>query len=251
MVPFPESRNGERKESMVFFITGASRGLGLCLTEDALRRGHEVIAAQRKPQGDLEKLRQEFPDRLRIVELDVTSEEQAAQLASSLEGISIDVLINNAGVLLEPKFPQGDVITGMDLQMLRTTLECNAVGPAVVLKYFAPLVYRSKQPCILNISSEAGHLEPNGWNYIAYSMSKHAENMYTQKIRNYLAHTPGRENVRIFMVHPGRMNTKMGVENAQIEPQEAATGILDIAEGKIDPHLDIPFIDYRGSAMPG
>ena len=47
------------------------------------------------------------------------------------------------------------------------------------------------------------------------------------------------------------MNTKMGVENAQIEPQEAAAGILDIAEGKIDPHLDIPFIDYRGSAMPG
>ncbi len=225
--------------------------MGLSLTQQALLHGHTVLAAQRKVQGELEKLGEEFGQRLRIVTLDVTNEEQARQLAESLGDTAIDVLINNAGVLLEPKFPKGDVITGMDLAMLRTTLECNAVGPAVVLKYFAPLVYRSETPCILNISSEAGHLEPNGWNYIAYSMSKHAENMYTQKIRNYLAHTPGRENVRIFMVHPGRMNTEMGAENAQIEPQEAAAGILAIAEGKIDPKLEIPFIDYRGNAMPG
>lgn len=79
---------------------------------------------------------------------------------------------------------------------------------------------------------------------------KHGVNMYTQKIRNYLAQTNGYEHIRVFMVHPGRMQTVMGKENAQILPKESANGIYQIIEKVIDPKLDVPFVNYKGKQMP-
>jgi len=134
--------------------------------------------------------------------------------------------------------------------MFRKTIEVNAVGPAIVLKSFIPYIYLSPEPCIINITSEAGHLEPYGHNYLAYSVSKHAVNMYTQKIRNYLVNTLGRGKIRIFMMHPGRMQTVMGAENAQILPEESALGIYRVIDKTLDPDLDIPFINYKGEQMP-
>ena len=53
------------------------------------------------------------------------------------------------------------------------------------------------------------------------------------------------------MIHPGRMDTIMGKENAQIHPRESAKGLFDILEQKIDiPPMDIPFINYKGEPMP-
>ena len=103
----------------------------------------------------------------------------------------------------------------------------------------------------MNITSEAGHLSPEGYNYLAYSVSKHGANMYTQKIRNYLAAEKADKNIRIYMVHPGRLDTIMGKENAQIHPQKSAEGLFDILEWKTYiPPMDVPFINYRGEPMP-
>ncbi len=88
-------------------------------------------------------------------------------------------------------------------------------GTAIVLKYFIRLLYASEDACIMNITSEAGHLSPQGYNYLAYSVSKHAANMYTQKVRNYLAEEQTDRHMRIYMIHPGRMDTIMGKENAR------------------------------------
>jgi NAD(P)-dependent dehydrogenase (short-subunit alcohol dehydrogenase family) len=88
------------------------------------------------------------------------------------------------------------------------------------------------------------------YTYLAYGVSKHGANMYTQKIRNFLASRPEYENIRIFMMHPGRMNTVMGAENKQIEPDESANGIFDVIEKRVDPKMEIPFINYRGEPMP-
>lgn len=134
--------------------------------------------------------------------------------------------------------------------MFRETLEVNTIGPAIVLKEFIPYIYQAKEPCIITISSEAGHLAPGGHVYLAYSVSKHGVNMYTQKIRNYLAQTNGYEHIRVFMVHPGRMQTVMGKENAQILPKESANGIYQIIEKVIDPKLDVPFVNYKGEQVP-
>ena len=163
---------------------------------------------------------------------------------------SIDCVVNNAGILLESKYNLEDPIINLDIGMFRKTLEVNTIGPAIVLKYFMPFVYRSCDPCVINITSEAGHLKTGLFTYLAYGVSKHGANMYTQKIRNFLASRPEYEHIRIFMMHPGRMNTVMGAENKQIEPSESANGIYDIIEKRVDPKLDIPFINYKGEQMP-
>lgn len=239
---------------MKTLITGANRGLGLSLTSLGLARGHEIFAACR-PEANLkhlEALRQEYKDRLHLISLEVSSEESVRRAAKELEKKEpvLDCVINNAGILLESKYNLQDPIVNLDIEMFRRTLEVNTVGPAIVLKYFAPFLYGAAKPCILNITSEAGHLKTGLYTYLAYGVSKHGANMYTQKIRNYLAQSPEHARTRIFMIHPGRMNTEMGKENAQIEATEAAEGILKIMEGEINPKLEIPFINYKGEPMP-
>ncbi len=240
---------------MIILITGANMGLGLELTKAGLERGHTVIAsglARQQTDDPVSRLEEQYPGKLHWVDMDVASEGSVQAAAASLKEAFpvIDCVINNAGVLFESKYDLQDPIVNLDIGMLRRTLEVNAIGQAVVLKYFMPFVYASQTPCVINITSEAGHLVPESYTYLAYGVSKHAANMYTQKIRNFLVTSPEHRNVRIFMVHPGRMRTRMGVEYAQIEPSESARGIMDIAQGRIDPKLDIPFINYKGEQLP-
>lgn len=236
---------------MKILVTGASRGLGYELVKLGLEQGHELVATwlgEPEDPSALTALKQLYGQKLTVIQMDVTKEEQvqaAAEQVAQLDGV-----VNSAGVLFGSKYNHEDPIVHLDLAKYRLTLEVNTVGPAIVLKYFAPLLYRSEEPCILNITSEAGHLVPGGYEYMTYSVSKHAANMLTQQYRNFLHSSPEHQHVRIFMVHPGRMNTVMGVENAQIEPSESAEGILRILEKKINPVMEIPFINYKGEPMP-
>lgn len=240
---------------MRILVTGVNRGLGFELIQLGLEKGHTMIGTWLKTRDgidSLQALQAQYPDRLMLVEMDVTSEE-SVKVASELvrqRYDSIDCVVNNAGILLESKYNLEDPIINLDIGMFRKTLEVNTIGPAIVLKYFMPFVYRSCDPCVINITSEAGHLKTGLFTYLAYGVSKHGANMYTQKIRNFLASRPEYEHIRIFMMHPGRMNTVMGAENKQIEPSESANGIYDIIEKRVDPKLDIPFINYKGEQMP-
>ena len=162
----------------------------------------------------------------------------------------IDAITNNAAVLFETKAFTGDPFVDIDLPEFFETFEINTHGPVRVLKYFAPLLYRGTDRCIVNITTEGARLNPAGSHYIAYSASKIALNLYTQKIRNYLASRADPSDIRVYMIHPGRMFTVMGVENAQIQPQIPAEGIWDIIERKREVQLEIPFINCRGEEMP-
>lgn len=240
---------------MIGLVTGASQGLGLELVKIGLEKGYHMVAGYLNIPGEDKKLRelkQEYQDQLQIIEMDVADEEAVKKASEKFQEKfeHLDFIVNNAGVLFESKFDKYDPIQALDIAMYRKTLEVNTIGPAIVLKNFIPYIYKAKEPCIINISSEAGHLAPGGHTYLTYSVSKHAINMYTQKIRNFLVETPDKEHIRIFMVHPGRMETVMGKENAQILPQESAKGIYKIIDKTINPKLDVPFINYKGEQMP-
>lgn len=240
---------------MRILITGVNRGLGFELIKLGLAHGHTMIGTWLKTKdgiAELEALQAQNPDHLMLIEMDVCSEEsvKAAFEIVSRQYEALDCVVNNAGILLESKYNLEDPIINLDIAMLRKTIDVNTVGPAIVLKYFMPLIYRSDDPCIINITSEAGHLKTGLYTYLAYGVSKHGANMYTQKIRNFLASKPEYQKVRIFMMHPGRMNTVMGAENKQIEPGESANGIYDIIEKRVNPQLEIPFINYKGEQMP-
>ena len=81
------------------FMTGANRGIGLELTRQYLAAGHKVFASARDPSTEgLSQLIKRFPNNLKTVVLDVTDESNIQAVVDSLEGASIDLLINNAGL---------------------------------------------------------------------------------------------------------------------------------------------------------
>lgn len=237
---------------MRMLVTGANRGLGIELVKEGLGRGHTVIATYRTPGPDLPALKESYPDSLHLEVMDVADTRSVRDAAARIgrEFDAIDGITNNAAVLFETKKFTGDPIVDVDLDKFFETFEINTHGPVRVLKYFAPLLYRGTDRCIVNITTEGARLTPGGSHYIAYSASKIALNLYTQKIRNYLAARAETADIRVYMIHPGRMFTIMGVENAQIQPSVPAAGIWDIVERKRKVQLDIPFINYSGEEMP-
>lgn len=243
---------------MIGLVTGANRGLGYEMIKEGLERGHTMLAccrteAEEKYARDLLQLKEKYQEKLEILSMDVTNMKMVEETSVWVSGKygNIDFLVNNAGVLYEKMVMPGDAIADLDVEKFRKTLDVNVTGTAIVLKYFIHLLYESADACIMNITSEAGHLTPEGYNYLAYSVSKHAANMYTQKIRNYLTEEKADKHMRIYMIHPGRMDTIMGKENAQIPPSESAVGLYDILERKTKiPDMEIPFINYKGEPMP-
>ena len=224
---------------MRVLIAGANRGLGLALSGLFAEKGHTVYAgARREFSPELLRAAGEFPG-LRPLELDVTDEAGAAKAAGEIAG-ALDAVIVVAGIL--PESDKRLLITDADIGDFRRTLEVNAVGSAVMAKHFHSLV-RDGGMFVL-VSSEAGSMTNVGAGYPGYSVSKAAQN----KLAAILAKTvPG---IRVYAIHPGRMNTDMGRENAQIEPEEAALGIFRIVSGE----TEVPpergwFIDYLGQAM--
>ena len=83
------------------FITGSNRGLGLELVKQYLAKGRLVIATcrDRSKAPDLEKLRNQFKSKLKVIELDLSCNRSIDQLSKTLANTSIDLYINNAGIM--------------------------------------------------------------------------------------------------------------------------------------------------------
>ncbi len=232
---------------MRILITGANRGLGFELSKLALQEGHTVFAGAYHPDGaaDLEKLKEKYPEQLEIIELDVSSDPSVADAVKKIEAKAgaLDAVVNNAGILLN----KGKRIDELEVEELRLSFEINTFGPYRVLKSALPLLYKGNDKVVINISSEASSISNVGINYCSYSMSKVALTMMNQMFANYLKD----KGFSVYAVHPGRMNTVMGKETAQIEPSESAAGILKIMTGKVQPRIEggVWFINYRGEPM--
>lgn len=232
---------------MKIIITGANKGLGLSLVKVFAGNGHQVAAGAYG--GDDLKLLTDFAatasEKVTLIPMDVTDEasvQAAAQKVAAIYG-QVDVLIGNAGVLMP-----GDrtaTLRETDIGELRRSLEINTVGNVIVIKHFLPLMRAGGQGMLIFITSEAGSITGSGANFPAYSISKTAAN----KTVFILRATVG-DQYKIYAMHPGRMNTDMGRNTAQIEPEESAEGIYRIAMGitKVDEGAN-GFINYRGERM--
>jgi len=232
---------------MKILITGANRGLGFHLAAAGLKRGHAVVAGVRTPEHigqPLEQLKLQYPERLQIVRLDVTSEQsvmEAAQCVKNGWG-SLDAVINNAAVLLERE----KVIEELDMNRLLYTFEVNTFGPVRVIKHFLPLIYYGKNQVIINITSEAGSIMNAFPTNYPYSMSKTALNMFSERLREYVKD----RGIRVYAVHPGWIRTDMGGEQAPGDPEITARSIYEIMENQVRIYSKIACIDIRGRPMP-
>ena len=190
-------------------VTGAGRGIGQALTDEALRRGaRRVYAAARRPSA--------HPDeRVTPLRMDVTD---AAQVQSAAERVgSLDILVNNAGLALFEGL--GDRAT------LERHLAVNLFGTYAVTEAFLPALTRSGGAIVNNLSLNSLAPLPA---LAAYSVSKAAAFSLTQSLRTSLA---GR-GVRVHAVLTGPTDTDM-VRNLDIpkaSPESVARAIFDAVD---------------------
>lgn len=230
---------------MRILITGANRGLGLALSQIGAERGHQILAGVRDLQKSEESLIQsEIYKSISLLPLDVTDEESvtsAANLVKENFG-NIDVIINNAGVLLE----RDQQIEDLDLDQVKVTFDVNFFGPIRVVKHFLPLLMMGDRASIINISSEAGSMSNAYSGDYAYASSKTALNMFTQQLNQYVKS----KNINVYAIHPGWIKTDMGGDRAPGDPMDTSKGIFDIIEGKREIDSHNVFITYEGQPMP-
>lgn len=221
---------------MRWVITGANRGIGLALTRQLTERGEEVIATARNPVEATELVALGG----RVVPLDVTSEDSVKEFAAALGNGSIDVLINNAGMLVN------DALGGLDFDGMKRTFDTNAVGPLRVLEAVLRQVKASGGAKVVNISSRMGSIEENssGGAY-SYRMSKAALNMAVSSAAIDLKDA----GVTVIGVHPGWVQTDMGGPNAQVAVDDSAAALLATIDG-LTPSDTGRFLDRDGGAIP-
>ncbi len=190
-------------------VTGANRGIGHALVEEALRRGaRRVYAGTRQPLVN--------PDeRVIPLMLDVTD---AAQVKAAADQVgSLDILVNNAGIALY------DDLT--DRAALERSLAVNLFGPWGMIQAFLPQLTRSRGAIINNVSLMA--LAPLPLTP-AYALSKAAAFNLTQSLRALLA---GR-GVRVHAALTGPTDTDMtqGFEIPKASPEAVARAIFDAVD---------------------
>lgn len=228
------------------FISGADKGLGLALARRFLREGSHVYAGLHRPDDASPELRRLFPETFVPIPLDVADLDSVRDASRRVAETTrdLDLLINNAGVLLETRTPLEEL--DLATHPLMRTMDVNAFGPLRVTQQFLPLVERGEGKLIVNISSEAGSIA-DCWreSEFAYSMSKAALNMLSKILQNHVRP----RGIKVLAVHPGWMRTDMGGKDADIDADDAAEGIFHLAAKRWS--LDDPiYMDYRGRSLP-
>lgn len=163
----------------VWFITGASRGMGLEIARDALLRGDCVVAAARKPEAVTAALGTQ--DNLLAVALDVTIEVQAVAAAKAAVDRfgRIDVLVNNAGYGLLAAVEEATT------EEVEHQFQTNVFGLLKVTRAVLPYLRRAGKGHVINISAIAGYAAFPGWG--VYCATKFAVEGLTEALAMELA----------------------------------------------------------------
>jgi len=198
--------------SKVWFVTGASAGIGASVVKAALQAGNRVVATAR----NVEKLRKVVgepgSDRLALVQLDVTQESQAKQaVAVAVEKFGrIDVLVNNAGYSLIGNF---EATTEEQLERQFAT---NFYGVVFVMRAVLPIMRRQRSGRIFNVSSMAGVI---GYATAgSYAATKFAVEGLTLSV----AQEVDRFGIKVTLVEPGFFRTDL------LAPQSVVFGELEV-----------------------
>ena len=191
-------------------ITGANRGIGLEMCRQFAARGEAVIAVCRSSSPALDALG------VRVeVGVDVTDLASVQALAQRVEGASISLLVNNAGVL----FRGG--LDALDEEEIRLQFEVNSMGPLRVTSALRGSLARGGKVAI--VTSRMGSIEDNdsGGSY-GYRMSKAAVNAVGKSLSIDLRG----EEISVVLLHPGWVRTEMTRGSGLIDASEAAQGLI-------------------------
>lgn len=243
-----ESPKVQQDKSTVL-ITGSNRGIGFEFVKQYADKGWNVIATSRKPQDDVElqALAAQKPNIL-IEKLDVTSEQDITALAQRYQGIPIDVLINNAGVLGDYEKQK---VGGFEYSELDWVIDVNVKGPLRVSTALLDNVAASEQKKIVTLASALGSITmgPMIRDMYWYKASKAAMSITMASLNKDLAD----QGITVLRLGPGMVKTDLleaaGAYDSGIPPEQAIAGMIKVIE-KADNKMARKSWNYDGRPVP-
>ncbi|HEX9208607.1 MAG TPA: SDR family oxidoreductase [Steroidobacteraceae bacterium] len=214
-------------------VTGANRGIGLELVRQLRQRGEHVIAVCRQGSVALDALG------VRVeAGCDVTDAAARDDLARRLGGAIIDLLVHNAGVLVE------DSLDRIDPADVRRQFEINALAPLFLTRALLPNLKRGSR--VVLITSRMGSMADNGsGGYYGYRMSKAALNAAGVSLAVDLKP----RGIAVGILHPGAVRTDMTGGHGMIEPEESVRGLLQRMDG-LSLETSGHFLHQNGDRLP-
>lgn len=193
--------------SRVFLISGASRGLGRSITQAALAAGHSVVAGVRTASV-LDEFAARYPERLSVVELDVTEDAQVvAAVATAVDRFGrLDVVVNNAG------YANMAPIEDVDFDDFRAQFDTNFYGVVRLTRAALPVMRAQGAGHIVQISSVGGRLVRPG--LAAYQSAKWAVTGFS----GVLAQEVTPLGIKVTVLEPGGMRTDWAGSSMRVDP---------------------------------
>lgn len=215
-------------------ITGANKSIGFETARQLAQKGYFIYLASRdleKGQEAASQLKKEGLANIEAIQIDVADKASIKKAAATLDekGVTLDILINNAGIL--GPVPQPPSTTDTDL--IREVFNTNFFGTINMNQAFIPLLRKSASPVIVNVTSGLAsltlHSDPS-WIYYtiksaAYGPSKTALNAYTVSLAYELKDTPFRVNT----IDPGHTKTDFNRHRGTGSVEDAAAFVAKYA----------------------
>jgi NAD(P)-dependent dehydrogenase (short-subunit alcohol dehydrogenase family) len=217
------------ENNKVWFVTGASKGLGLTLVKQLLQAGHKVAATSRNTSS-LENAVHIEDESFLPIALDLSSDEHVARAILQAEEKfgRIDVVVNNAG------YGIGGSIEELSNKETRDSFDINVFGTINVIRHVLPIMRRQRSGHIINISSIAGIAPATGWS--VYGATKHAVIGLTE----VLAEDVSALGIKVTVIAPGAFRTNFMNADSLI-----------LSEKKIDAYAGIRASHERYAKMSG
>lgn len=219
-------------------VIGASGGIGGALARLYAARGDEVVGLSRSGTG-----------------LDLAEPASIADAAAALPFAHIERLIVATGLLHEEGLAPERALRDLDAERLQRAFLVNAIGPALVLRHFAPRLARGQRVEVALLSARVGSITDNklgGW--YGYRASKAALNQLMRTAAVELART--RPEAVVAALHPGTVDTAMSrpfqanVASERLFTADRSAGYLAGVLDRLTPADSGGLFDWRGERIP-
>lgn len=231
----------EAKMAQSALIIGASRGLGLAIVAEFLKRGWNVVATERSPsRSELKDYRIRLPSQLQIETVDINSADSVNALRSALGTRKFDFLLVNAGVALGAQ----DKLEAVSSEEFIRIMTTNALSPIAAISKLKTCV--SEKGTLAAMSSSLGSValnEHGTWE--VYRASKAALNTL---MRSFVARDKADQKTYL-LLDPGWVRTDMGGSEADLSVEESIPRLIDVALSQS--HLGgLHYLNYKGEILP-
>ncbi|TDQ19064.1 NAD(P)-dependent dehydrogenase (short-subunit alcohol dehydrogenase family) [Algoriphagus boseongensis] len=240
----------------VALVTGAAKGLGFEWCHQLGLKGYKVILTARnleQAQHAANELNQQdlviYPKAL-----DVANESEIEELASWATELfgRVDLIVNNAGI--NPKdYPDKSrmakafYLAQLDYQEMLQVMQINSLAPLMVVKHFLPLLKKSENPLVVNISSWLSSVSQLSFGgHYGYVGSKNLLNVLNKSMALELKN----EGIICVNVNPGWVKTQMGGQKATFTTEESVKNLIENIVEKVSLEDTGSFLNFDGSPHP-